>query len=517
MTLVGVLERRSREQAGQAAFQFEGEECSYGELWRRLNCFAASLLDRGLERGERVVLALPNGADFFTAFYGVQRAGGIPVPLNPESGPKRVADIATHAGAALVLVPADTALDLRAALDAGVSVLPVAYDFEPSGPVKYPQLTAQDICFIQYTSGSTGDPKGVRLSHANLLANLDQLIAGMRITQEDVFVSWLPLSHDMGLILMSMVPFYLAARLVLLPARLTSVQPWLTAIQSHQGTLIAAPDFAYRFCTRYLKNPERFDLGSLRVALNAAEPVHLTTVQAFERKFGLHNVMLPGYGLAEASVGVSTWLPGEPVRADIHGNVSVGPPFPGMELCIGTVEAPLPSGKVGEILLRGPSVTRGYHENPTASAQLQAGEGYIRSGDLGYLDPDGYLYIVSRLKDIIIHAGRNMAPREVEESLDGLGFVRQCAALGIDRGGVPGEQIYLFAEVRPGRRPLIELSGEIVGAFHARFGFRPGRVYLLAPHAIPRTANGKLQRGVLKEGYLAGVLKRDGLILFPDY
>jgi acyl-CoA synthetase (AMP-forming)/AMP-acid ligase II len=517
MTLVELLERRSMEQARRTAFLFEGNECSFGELWRRLNCFAANLLQRGLERGERVVLALPNGADFFTAFYGVQRAGGIPVPLNPESGPNRVADIAVHAGATLVLVPADVTKDLGATLGNHITVLPVTAGSEPTEFIEYPLLVEDDICFIQYTSGSTGDPKGVLLSHRNLLANLDQLIAGMRITQDDVFVSWLPLSHDMGLILMSMVPFYLAARLVLLPARLTSVQPWLAAIQQHQGTLTAAPDFAYRFCTRYLKNPERFDLSSLRIALNAAEPVHLSTVQAFEHKFGLHNVMLPGYGLAEASVGVSTWIPALPVKADVHGNVSVGPPFPAMAVRIGSVDAPLPPGNVGEILLRGPSITRGYHENPAATAQLQAGEGFIRSGDLGYLDSDGYLYIVSRLKDIIIHAGRNIAPREVEETLDGLSFVRQCAALGIDKGGVQGEQIYLFVEVRPGRRSLTELAGEIVRAFQTRFGFRPGRVHLLVPHAIPRTANGKLQRGVLKKRYLAGMLKRDGSILYPDF
>ncbi len=515
-TLIGLLEQRAQNTAERAAFDFAGESHSYGDLWVRLNRFAAALLQQGLESGEPVLLALPNGPDFFTAFYGVQRAGGIPVPLNPESGAQRLSDIAAHAGVGRVVTAADRVSRLQSDLGAGVAVQSVDGDPDVTGAAHYPALAADDIAFIQYTSGSTGDAKGVLLSHRNLLANLEQLEAGMAITPDDVFVSWLPLSHDMGLILMSMVPFHLGCRLVLLPTRLTSVQPWLTAIKEHGGTLTAAPDFAYRYCLRYLKTPGRFDLGSLRVALNAAEPVHLTTIQDFEECFGLRNVMIPGYGLAEASVGVSTWVPGRPVPADGQGTVSVGPPFPDMELRIGDAHRSLPPGEVGEVLMRGPSITRGYHRNPEATEKLQAGDGFIRTGDLGYLDADGQLYIRGRLKDIIIHAGQNIAPREAEETLDGLTFVRQCAALGIDLGGVQGEQVHLFAEVRPGRRPLPELAREVVNAFQERFGFRPGKVLLLASRAIPRTSNGKLQRGVLREGYLSGALRREGAIIFPD-
>ncbi|MDH3980100.1 MAG: acyl--CoA ligase [Gammaproteobacteria bacterium] len=171
----------------------------------------------------------------------------------------------------------------------------------------------------------------------------------------------------------------------------------------------------------------------------------------------------------------------------------------------------------GEILLRGPSITRGYYNNPEATARLAAGDGFIHSGDLGYLDPDGNLYIAGRLKDIIIHAGRNIAPREAEEILDGLAFVRQCAALGIDKDGMEGEQVYLFAEVRAGRRWPAEMAREIVQRFYRHFGFRPGRVYLVSPHGIPRTANGKLRHSLLKERYLQGKLREEGLILYPDY
>jgi acyl-CoA synthetase (AMP-forming)/AMP-acid ligase II len=318
----------------------------------------------------------------------------------------------------------------------------------------------------------------------------------------------------MGLILMALVPFFLGAGLVLLPARLTRVRDWLRAIERHRGTLTAAPDFAYRFCLRQLRPDQQFDLSSLRVALNAAEPVRPSTIRDFERRFGLGPVMLPGYGLAEASVGVSTWIPGRPVRVDSAGLVSVGPPFPGIEVRIDNPGRP---SAPGEILVRGASTTRGYLHNARASAELLAADGFVRTGDLGYLDADGYLYCSGRRKEIIVQGGRNIAPQEAEELMDALPWVRASAAVGIERSALAGEQAHLFAELRPAAKTgtLEERQREIVQVFHQRFGFRPGRVLLLAPHSIPRTANGKLQRGLLGRRLVDGELQRRGQLLFP--
>jgi long-chain acyl-CoA synthetase len=229
--------------------------------------------------------------------------------------------------------------------------------------------------------------------------------------------------------------------------------------------------------------------------------------------------MVAGYGLAEATVGVSMGKPGTPVKVDAHGRVSAGRPFPGVELRILSNGQTLPPGEAGEIAIRSPANTPGYFDNPAASARLFWGDGYLLSGDLGYLDQDGCLYISGRLKNIIKRSGETISPQEIEELVDALPRVRFSAALGIDRGGPEGEQVYVFAEIRDGeslsRDELHELATQIVAAFHVHMGFRPARVYLLKPRSIPLTHNGKIRHTGLKEMYLEGSL-REG-ILFPDY
>ncbi|MGE5140547.1 MAG: class I adenylate-forming enzyme family protein, partial [Rudaea sp.] len=374
-----------------------------------------------------------------------------------------------------------------------------------------------DVAFIQYTSGSTGEPKGVQLTHANLLTNITQLIAGMEITERDVFATWLPVYHDMGLILMTMVPFYLAAKLYLLPTDLRSASAWLDAIQERRATFTAAPDFAYRLALR--SDPDgRHDLSSLRVALNAAEPVRTSTIESFHRMFRLGPVMAAGYGLAEATVGVSMSVPGTAPRVDAAGNVSVGRPFPGIDIRILQEGRPVRAGEVGDIAVRSPANTVGYLNNPAETARLFWGDGFILSGDLGHVDPEGYLFVVGRKKNIIKVAGETVSPREVEEYVDGVPGVRFSVALGIDRGRWEGEQLYVFAEIRvAGDQDLNDLAREITETIHHQLGYRPGRVYLLRARSIPRTYNGKIQYERLKEMYLDGSLRATGAILYPDY
>jgi len=322
---------------------------------------------------------------------------------------------------------------------------------------------------------------------------------------------------------MTIVPFYLGARLVLLPAELTNIRRWIAEIEAHRGTFTAAPDFAYRLCLRFVHDPRGHDLSSLRVALNAAEPVRRRTIADFETAFGLDRVMMPGYGLAEATVGVSMVSPGSEVKVDGNGVVSVGKPFPEIELAIidsqGSGQA-CPIGEPGEILVESPANTRGYLDDPLANDGLFR-NGFVCTGDIGYLDAEGDLYVVGRRKSIIIQAGRNVAPREVEEIVDALAFVRCSAAVGIDRGRLEGEQIYVFAEQRERKRPPHDecetRSAAIVGAVHAHLGLRPGRVYLAAPGTIPRTNNGKIRYRKLAALYRDGALRERGALLFPSW
>ena len=511
-TLIEMLEYRAKESGDKTAFTFQGQPTTFQTLLERVNQFASVLLDRNVSRQECVVIALPNGADFFFAFYGVQRAGGIAVPLFPDSSAERIASIVSSCGARFVVLPYGS--PRKNELDAkGFVVLESAgllANIHKQSSL-FQSVQPDDISFLQYTSGSTGNPKGVMLTHANLFTNMRQMIAGMQITEQDIFVSWLPVYHDMGLILMTMVPFYLGVETHLLPADLRSVRDWFKTIHASRGTFTAAPDFAYRLCLRHADTLREYDITSLRVALNAAEPVRAATIDGFESAFRLKNVMVAGYGLAEATVGVSMWTPRMKAGVDVNGLVSVGRPFPDVEVKI---------AEDGEILIRSAANSKGYFNNEEATKELFTEDGFIHSGDLGYLDEEGNLYIVGRKKNIIKHAGETIAPQEIEETVDALEGVRYSAAVGIDRGRVEGEQAYVFAEVREKENISewgYELTLEIVNAIHDRLGFRPARVYLVKPRTIPRTYNGKVQYVRLRQSYLDGSLKDQGMILYPEY
>jgi acyl-CoA synthetase (AMP-forming)/AMP-acid ligase II len=524
-TLLEVLEFRAVNHPDRTAFTFLNQPTTYGEMWDGICRFGSYLNQSGFDYGDRVLLAMPNSAEFFSAFYGIQRLGGIAVPLFPGSGPERIFSISEFCGARVLVAPSTLPKDQITGFKQmgsarGLRVVTVAESWNTRIENKFPVIQPEDIAFFQYTSGSTGNPKGVQLSHNNLLTNMVQMIQGMEITEADIFVSWLPAYHDMGLILMTMIPFYMGTPVHLLPTDLRDVNPWLDAIQVHGGTFTAAPDFAYRLCLRHV-DPSDYDLGSLRVALNASEPVRGQTIQEFEAAYKLNGVMAPGYGLAEATVGVSMWLPGSRPRVDQRGTVSVGPPFPEVEVKIVRDGNTLPVNEVGEIAFRSPANMRGYYNNPEATQRITLGDGYLLSGDLGYQDEDGYLYIVSRKKNIIKRSGETISPRELEEIVDGSPSVRYSAAVGIDKGRIEGEQVYIFAEIRVGESKteddLYEIALEIVMAVHARMGFRPARVYLLKPKSIPMTHNGKIQHFQLKNKYMNGGLRDSGDILYPDY
>lgn len=527
-TLLEVLASQAATIPGHPAVEFEGTTISYKTLWEGIQSFGRHLLNLGLKPGDRVLITLPNSIEFFYAFYGVQIAGGIAVPIFPNSGEKRILNFARLCGARILVLPSNIPQKIFAAYQkAGdthqlhLTTVSIGNNGEQNvhNP-SFPQIQGEDIAFLQYTSGSTGNPKGVIISHKNLIINILQMIVGMEITKEDIFVSWLPVYHDMGLILKTMVPFYLGITTILLPTDLTNVGKWITTLQDHQATFTAAPDFAYRLCLRHL-TPSDYDISNLRVALNAAEPVRSSTIQEFEQAFGLSNVMVAGYGLAEATVGVSMWKPQTKNKIDKRGFVSVGKPFPEIEIKIMENGRPLPPGEIGEIVIKSPANALGYFNNPEATNASFLDSGFLLSGDLGYLDPDGHLYIVSRKKNIIKRAGETLAPQEIEELADQLPGIRYSAVLGVDRGKLEGEQVYVFAEVRSPedktQADLHHLIIDLVAEIYRQAGFRPARVYLLQPKSIPLTHNGKIQHAALKAAYLNGSLKASGAILYPEY
>jgi acyl-CoA synthetase (AMP-forming)/AMP-acid ligase II len=407
-----------------------------------------------------------------------------------------------------------------AALDCAIYRFDQCDAYPVSATEHFPEVEPDDLAFLQYTSGSTGDSKGVQLSHRNLIANLRQMITASVMTEQEVVVSWVPVYHDLGLILMTIAPFYLGARLILLTSSLTSMGPWLAAIEKYRGTYTGAPDIAFRVCIKQLS--ESYDLSSLRVAIDGAEPVRASTIREFEKKYRLRSVIKPGYGLAEGSVGVAFWGAGDkPIKVDERGFVAIGTPLPDIDIKIVKDDHELPAGEIGDIVFRSPAATRGYFNNPEATEKLFWRDGYLFTGDLGYVDQDGDLFVVARVKNVIKQGGRSLAPREIEEIVEAVPRIRHAAAVGVDRGRQEGEQVYIFAETRMAESkvetdaPL--MVQDIVRRIHHHLGFRPGRVYLVKPHTIPFTYNGKIQHALLRKRYLDAELAEQNMIIHPDY
>ncbi|MCA9692759.1 MAG: AMP-binding protein, partial [Myxococcales bacterium] len=481
------------------ALRFDERPCSFRELADEIAAAARALRAMGVVAGDKVVIVSPNCREFFALYYGVLHLRAAAVPVFHGSGGERIAAIARHCDARLIVAtaPLEPARrdELQAALPGatlvqGAGVL-AERGLDDERPLPRPH--AEDLAMLQYTSGTTGDAKGVMLTHQALVANIRQMIPSTQFHQGDVFVSWLPVYHDMGLITMTMCPLYLGARLVLLPVSLRP-RAWLEAITRHRGTMTAAPDFAYRYALRFAGDAARYDLSSLRFALVAAEPVRASTVRAFEEVHGLRDILRPGYGLAEACVGVALWpFEEQGLAVDERGVVAVGRPLPDIEIDIRDDDRSLPPGECGEICFRSPSQTLGYFRDPERTAAAHTPDGFLRTGDRGYLDERGVLFVVGRIKELIIVAGRNVSPRELEEVAERCEGVAGAMALGVDGGGDVGEQIHLFVEVRAASGRDEAIARDVRERVHEQLGLRPERVHVVRRGAIPRTYNGKLQ------------------------
>ena len=551
-TLTEALEYHAQRQPERLTVHLyeEGDEKSltYRALWDGALLYAARLVEAGVTPGQTVAIMLPTCREYLFCFYGVLLAGGIPVPLYP---PARLATIEDHmtrhigilksAGASImVTIPEAKALAwlLRAQVESLRAVLVPADFASPATGFTPVRGTGGQIGFLQYTSGSTGNPKGVVLTHANLLANVKAMGKAARATTEDVFVSWLPLYHDMGLIGGCFATMYLGFPVVLMSplAFLSRPSQWLRAIHRHRGTISGGPNFSYELCLRRIPDEELegLDLGSWRFAFNGAEPVSADTLAAFEERFSRwnfrKNVIAPVYGLAEASVGLAFTPPGEPWQVDLIDRdwlsrtgealparpndpsplklVSCGASIPDHDLRVvdaGGLE--LPDRSEGQLQFRGPSATGGYYRNPEATKGLFDGE-WVNTGDRAYLS-EGNLYITGREKDVIIRGGRNIGPYELEEAVGGVAGIRRgCVAVFGSMDAASGtERVVVLAETRevdPSRhaevrRRINELAVSLIGA-------PVDDVVLAPPHTVPKTSSGKIRRLAARDYYERGPL-----------
>ncbi len=504
-TLTELMRRRAALSPGQQYFRLYDETVTYERLWERSGRYAAGLARAGVGAGDKLCLIYPTCAEFFYTFFGALRVGAVPVPLYPTLGVETTAAIFRDSEAVAVATIGwfRTGVDESCALAPNVRQVlePPDLDVDAPPPPLAP-ATADDLAFLQYTSGSTGRPRGVMLTHANVVATIHFMAEAAGITVHDRVVSWLPLYHDMGLIGCAFTPPLSGTPIWLLPPDLRNPRQWLALITEIRATFTVSPDFGYRNCVRNVRDTAGLDLTSLKAALSGAEPVRQSTIDAFESHFALKRVISPCYGLAEATLAVAIWPRGVPLRLDASGRfLSVGKPCPGVSVRIlapleeGTAERP--AGVEGEICVKSPGVMKGYYNNAAATEKVLMPGGWLRTGDLGFVDAEGFLFVTGRLKDLIILGGQNVVPADIEEVVDRVDGVRYSAAVGIDSERMGTQRLHVVVEVRSedaAPDDFHDLVREIASRVHRASGHRPARVILVRSSTIPKTSSGKIQR-----------------------
>ena len=519
------------------------EHMSYAAIHREAKRLARLLAARGIRRGDCVLLVFPTGYDFILTFFAVLYLGAVPVPASPpammekaELAIDRLGHLASHAEVTAcltvaALVPLLGELVTRAATLRDLCAVDRLREREEGGADVELSLGAPgDTAFIQYTSGSTDNPKGVWLTHANVCANMHAIGLGLEVSRKDVYVSWLPLYHDMGLGSILFPMFYHVPVVVMSPlAFLQRPSRWLWAITRHKGTITTSPNFGYALCVKRVRPRDRegLDLSSVRCMANGAEPINYRTVVDFERAYRPYGydpkAMFPVYGQAESVVAVSFSRPSEPVRFETvdrnalaNGHVvpatgmgsmaivGVGQALPGHRVLIVDADGhEVPDATVGHIAVRGPSVMKGYYKAPEETARVLR-DGWLWTGDLGY-QKDGHLFITGRAKDLIIVRGHNYYPEDIERIAERVEGVRP--------GGSAGFAVYdeekasdlavLVVETRvqepEAQAALVKAVQESV-AHHCRI--KLDEIVLVPPGTIPKTSSGKRQRALTRDRYL---------------
>jgi amino acid adenylation domain-containing protein len=557
-SFVELLRGRALSRPGRRAYVFlpdgEADEVglTFGELERRARAIGAWLQNAGAG-GERVMLLYPPGLEYIAAFFGCLYAGAVAVPVYPprrSQGLSRLQSILKDSRPSVVLTTS-TGLSRGAAVLEEVSPLGnlrhVATDTlgdELACEWRDPEVCGETLAFLQYTSGSTSEPKGVMVSHANLLHNARMMQRACDHTEDSTFVSWLPLYHDMGLIGNVLQSLYFGATCVLMPPPAFLQRPlrWLHAISHYKAHTSGGPNFAYDLCVRRA-TPEdiaTLDLSSWQAAFNGSEPIRHDSLERFAETFApcgfRREAFFPCYGLAEATLFVS----GGPKKSapvirptrsselkrnrvvegesdDVRMLVGCGQTLAGQKVVVTNPETliPCPPGEVGEVWLSGPSVTRGYWNKPEETEQsfrarhADTGDGpYLRTGDLGFIK-DGELFITGRLKDLIIVRGLNHYPQDIEQTVEECHTALRpgCgAAFSVEAEG--GERVVVVQEVVPRRKglDLQAVDGAIREAVALGHELQLYAVVLLAAGGIPKTSSGKIRRRACRALFLEGAL-----------
>jgi acyl-CoA synthetase (AMP-forming)/AMP-acid ligase II len=541
-TLADVLERRAAEAPRSFLEVIDGDAPRpLPQVLAGATRWAGRLRELGVRRGDRVAILMESRVRAVEALLGafMLRAAVVPLagPRGIVASPRaleRLSGAVRASGARLLLagpkvlarIPADALADL------GV----VAASLEDPGTVAASPERGDpaDLALVQYTSGSTGSPRGAAITQGNLIANLECIVTSLELTTDDRCVDWLPLYHDMGLIGSVLVALCAGASSVLIAPEAFVLRPtiWLETFTSRAGTYAPAPNFGYQLCVNRVSDEalKKLDLRSWRVALTGAEPVRLETIDAFCARFapcGFRAAsFLPVYGLAESTLAAA-FPPLErgaraeavdpevlrstgraaPARSGGRTVVSVGRAFPGAELRVVDPEGkPLPERVEGEIVLRGPSVMSGYYRDPEATARVLR-DGWLHTGDLGFV-ADGELFVTGRLKATIIRAGEKYHAEDLERAAERVVDVRHgcSAAFAIEAAGTDDVVLVVERAARARVEPAA-LARMVADAVVRAEGIAVGAVHVAPPGQVPKTSSGKVQRERCRASLLAGSLE----------
>ena len=530
---------------------------SHAALYRAAEVRAQALLGLGLTRGDRVAMVLSQPQDFVITFLGALLAGVVPVPMFPPLSFGKLDAYAESAVSILEVAGARIIVTDKALSSVLWQVVPKvstlkdlvvveSLDAGKKATGELPEITAADLAFLQFTSGSTSAPKGVMVTHKSLVANCWAIATeGMGLeVGSDVAISWLPLYHDMGLIGFVITPLMKGVDVVFIPTLSFVKRPsiWLQTIHDFKGTVSFGPNFAFALATKRAseKDLATWDLSSVRIIGSGAEPINANVMFEFVERFaqcGLKpGVPMPAYGMAEATLAMSFAAVGEDLPVLLldaetfrrEGRVvtpdddalslafvSCGKPFSKHGICVIDAEGNvLGEDREGELVFSGPSLTDGYWKNPEATAEVFrtiVGGGdtiWLRTGDLGFVH-DGNVFITGRSKDLIILNGRNHHPQTIEWSVAEIDGVRKGNVVAFSRPGKESEELVVVAETRAD--PPADLKETIIAAVADRLSLKVTDVVLLGAGQLPKTSSGKLQRRKTREQYLAGELGGEGV------
>jgi acyl-CoA synthetase (AMP-forming)/AMP-acid ligase II len=555
-SLVELLAKRAQSQPDERAYIFlsdrgaEEAVLSFRQLHAAANALAARL--SGVARpGERALLVFPPGLEFIIAFFGCLIAGVIAVPMMmPRRQGARDSSAAIIANCEPVVALTSATFAIRGDLQArflreGLQWLSVDLSPVEAATAHVPSPQAHDIAFLQYTSGSTSEPKGVAVSHANLLANLKMIRCALGNTKQSTYVNWVPLYHDMGLILNALQTLYVGSLCVLMAPNAFTQRPlnWLRAIHDYRAEVGCSPNFGYDHCvSRYRADQmQGIDLSCWKVALNGAEPVNAETIDRFTKSFAVHGfnagAAFPAYGMAEATLLISGGRRGAGhvtrtvSSAGLQSHAVTAPADAAdAQLLVGCGQAlineqiaiidpdhrtRLPPRMVGEIWVNGPNVARAYWKNPEATAAALnagiAGEDngarWLRTGDLGFLDEAGELYVTGRIKDLIIVRGINHYPQDIERTVQSAhpAFRANCGAAFAVADEHGEEALVIMQEIERTERNRIdpaEMKGLIRENVTDQHELFARHIVLIRPGTLPKTTSGKIQRSLARKLWL---------------